>query len=62
MSADDQSLTAGERENRYLKQRVAQLQSDVEDLNSEIGRLRQQLEHASARRASQAPNPLGGGQ
>ncbi len=53
---------AQERENRYLRQRVAQLQADVTDLQSEIKRLRQQLEHASARRTGGAPNPLSGGQ
>ena len=62
MTAADEALSPVERENRYLKQRVAQLQSDVGDLNSEIDRLRQQLEHAGARREQRAPNPLGGGQ
>ena len=50
------------RENEYLKQRVAQLQDDVGDLSSEVERLRQRLEHASAARRAAAPDPLAGGQ
>ena len=50
-----------EDENRYLKQRVAQLQEDVSDLSAEVERLRQRLE-ATAERRSRPPNPLGGGQ
>ena len=50
------------RENAYLKTRVATLQTDVGDLNSEIERMRQRLEHASAARRATQPNPLGGGQ
>ena len=50
------------RENAYLKTRVAALQADVGDLNSEIERMRQRLEHASAARRAAQPNPLGGGQ
>jgi cell division protein FtsB len=50
------------RENAYLKTRVATLQADVGDLNSEIERMRQRLEHASAARRATQPNPLGGGQ
>lgn len=38
---DAQRIT---RENDYLKLRCAQLQSDVTDLNSEVGRLQQALE------------------
>ena len=52
-----------QRENAYLKTRIAQLQSDVGDLSAEVERLRQRLEHASAaRNAARAPNPLAGGQ
>ena len=54
---------AVQRENAYLKGRVAELQADVSDLSAEAERLRQQLEHAAARRtALRAPDPLGGGQ
>lgn len=48
------------RENTYLKQRCAQLQGDVDDLNSQVTRLTEQLDHHRARRS--APNPLSGGQ
>ena len=52
-----------QRENAYLKTRVADLQADVSDLSAEVGRLRQRLEHAAAARGgARAPNPLGGGQ
>ena len=51
-----------QRENAYLKQRVAQLQSDIMDLSAETDRLRQERERLHGRRAQQAPNPLGGGQ
>lgn len=50
-------------ENAYLKRRCAQLQDDVTNLSAEVERMRQQLEHAGARRlASTSPNPLSGGQ
>ena len=52
-----------QQENAYLKARVAQLQGDVTDLQAEIDRLRERLEHDTARRAAaRAPNPLAGGQ
>ena len=51
-----------ERENLYLKQRVAQLLGDVTDLSAENDRLRQERERLHARRQARAPNPLGGGQ
>lgn len=51
-----------ERENAYLKLRVAQLESDVIDLKAENGRLQEERERLHARRAARAPNPLGGGQ
>ena len=43
-----------ERENDYLKLRVAQLQGDVTDLSSQVMRLQQELErlHGRARAAS----------
>jgi hypothetical protein len=51
-----------ERENVYLRARVAQLQSDVENLSAENGRLREERERLHGRRAARPPNPLGGGQ
>ena len=50
------------RENDYLKARCAQLQTDVEDLSSQLARMTQQLERSSARRPSAPANPLAGGQ
>ncbi len=50
-----------ERENAYLKARVAQLESDALDLAAEVDRLRQERERLHGRRAVRAPNPLGGG-
>lgn len=49
------------RENVYLKQRVAQLESDIIDLGSQVTRLQQQNQHFSARRVAR-PDPLAGGQ
>ena len=51
-----------QRENAYLKTRVADLQTDVSDLAAEVERLRQRLEHAAAARTGRTPDPLGGGQ
>lgn len=51
-----------ERENRYLKQRVAQLTADAADLSAEVDRLRQERERLHGRREARAPNPLGSGQ
>jgi predicted nucleic acid-binding Zn-ribbon protein len=51
-----------ERENAYLKLRLAQLASDLVDLKAENGRLQEERERLHARRAARAPNPLGGGQ
>lgn len=50
------------RENDYLKLRVSTLEGDVADLNAEVVRLRQVLDHTLARRAATRPNPLSGGQ
>ena len=50
------------RENAYLKQRLAQAELDIADLNAEVGRLREASERLSGRRAARAPNPLGSGQ
>ena len=52
-----------QRENAYLKLRVADLQADVSDLSAEVDRLRQRLEHAAvARSGARRPDPLSGGQ
>jgi hypothetical protein len=51
-----------DRENAYLKLRIAQLESDKLDLAAENGRLREERERLHGRRAAHAPNPLGGGQ
>jgi hypothetical protein len=51
-----------ERENAYLKLRLAQLESDVVDLKAQNGRLQEERERLHARRTAHAPNPLGGGQ
>lgn len=51
-----------ERENAYLKRRVAQLETDIVDITAENGRLMEERERTHARRAARAPNPLGSGQ
>jgi hypothetical protein len=52
-----------ERENAYLRARVAQLTADLTDVGAEAHRLRQELERRYALRQSAAtPNPLGSGQ
>jgi len=51
-----------ERENAYLRLRVAQLESDVVDLSAENGRLREERERLHGRRVARRPDPLGGGQ
>jgi predicted nucleic acid-binding Zn-ribbon protein len=51
-----------ERENTYLKLRLAQLESDLVGLKAENGRLQEERERLHGRRATHAPNPLGGGQ
>jgi predicted nucleic acid-binding Zn-ribbon protein len=58
----DRTAAELERENAYLKTRIAQLQSDVEDLSAENGRMREERERLHGRRAARPPNPLGGGQ
>lgn len=50
------------RENAYLRDRVAQLQSDLTDLSAENTRLRQERERLHGRSAISVPNPLAGGQ
>lgn len=52
-----------ERENAYLRQRVAQLSTDISDLSAENERLRQERERLHGRQAARvAANPLSGGQ
>ena len=58
----ERTLAELERENAYLKRRVAQLESDVVDLTAENGRLMEERERTHARRAARPPNPLGSGQ
>ena len=59
----DQEHDRLSRENDYLKVRCAQLQEANGDLESEVVRLRQQLERLHGRRPSRGlPNPLSGGQ
>jgi hypothetical protein len=51
-----------QRENLYLRQRNAQLQSDVVDISAERDRLAQELERVHGRRQLRAANPLSSGQ
>lgn len=57
-----EELSAQQRENAYLRQRVAQLQADVADLSAEVDRLRQERERLHGRQPARRPDPLGGGQ
>lgn len=50
------------RENAYLLQRNAQLQSDVTALTAEAERLRQIVERLHGRTAARPANPLSSGQ
>ena len=61
---DPVALAALERENTYLKRRVAQLSDDVTDLNSQVTRLQQVIERLGVRKIALAgsPTPLSGGQ
>lgn len=54
-----ESLT---RENKYLRERNAQLQSDVASIGAEAERLRQMVERLHGRTPQSAPNPLSSGQ
>jgi hypothetical protein len=58
----ERSAAELERENSYLKARVAQLENDVTDLSAENRRLAEERERLHGRRAARPPNPLGGGQ
>jgi prefoldin subunit 5 len=49
--AEAEKLT---RENDYLKQRCAQLQDDVTDLTSQVGRLLQELERFDSARMARS--------
>jgi len=51
-----------ERENAYLRARLAQAELDITDLNADLGRLREERERLQGRRAARPPNPLGSGQ
>lgn len=62
MSSPAAELDALQRENRYLKARNAELQSDVTSLAAEGQRLREELERLHGRVALGRPNPLSGGQ
>jgi cell division protein FtsB len=59
---DARSPTDLQRENAYLKARIAQLEGDVTDLTAENLRLAEERERLHARRAAHAPSPLGAGQ
>ena len=58
----ERTAEALERENQYLRTRVAQMQSDIEDISAENVRLREERERLHGRRAARPPNPLGSGQ
>jgi hypothetical protein len=60
--ASDRTPADLERENVYLRARLAQAETDIADLNAELGRLREERERLHARRAARPPNPLGSGQ
>jgi hypothetical protein len=62
MTSDPPAVPNLERENAYLRARVAQLQADLTDVDAEVHRLRQELERRYALRQAAAPNPLGSGQ
>lgn len=62
MTGEVSALDALQRENRYLKARNAELQSDVTGLAAEAQRLREELERLHGRVAMRRPNPLSGGQ
>ena len=51
-----------QRENIYLRARLAQLESDLSDISAENERLRQERERLHGRRTARPPNPLGSGQ
>ena len=62
MTAETSELAALQRENRYLKARNADLQSDVTSLAADNQRLREERERLHGRVALRRPDPLSGGQ
>jgi hypothetical protein len=58
----ERTLADLERENAYLKLRLAQVESDLVDLSAQNLRLQEERERTHARRAARPPNPLGSGQ
>jgi predicted nucleic acid-binding Zn-ribbon protein len=61
VTGEASELDALQRENRYLKARNAELQSDVTSMAAESQRLREELERLHGRVALRRPNPLSGG-
>jgi cell shape-determining protein MreC len=61
VSGEASDLDVLQRENRFLKARNAELQSDVISLGAEAQRLREELERLHGRAALRRPNPLSGG-
>ena len=57
----ERTLAELERENAYLKRRLAQLESDIIDITAENRRLTEAHERLAGRRAARPPNPLGDG-
>jgi len=62
VTGEASELDALQRENRYLKARNAELQSDVTSMAAESQRLQEELERLHGRVALRRPNPLSGGQ
>jgi len=58
----ERTLADLERENAYLKLRLAQLESDILNIQAENIRMSEERERTHARRVARAPSPLGGGQ
>jgi hypothetical protein len=58
----DLEIQTMRRENDYLKQRNAQLQTDLTDVSAETERLRQALERLDSRQGRVVPNPMSAGQ
>lgn len=61
-SPEPAELETLRRENRYLKDRNAQIQADLTDLGAEAQRLREELERLHGRPSLHRSNPLSGGQ
>lgn len=56
------ALAAAQKENAYLRARVAQLTEDVTALSAENNRMSQERERLHGRMQDRAANPLSGGQ